>query len=98
MTGREQDAYANCILHQYQLGKGSARVTDEHYWDNVPSDRLYAQYPGAGGTYQNFAYTGYSSPSSSRDVEQFKHKLERSTGSTEWALVRSGRQGLQFSY
>ncbi len=82
VTGREQDAYANCILHQYQLGKGEARVTDEHYWDNVPSDRLYAQYPGAGGTYQNFAYTGYSSPSSSATW---------SSSSTSW----SGQQGQQ---
>jgi sporulation protein YlmC with PRC-barrel domain/osmotically-inducible protein OsmY len=68
VTGRDQDCYADCILHQYQAGKGSARVTDEHYWNNVSPDRLYAQYP-AGGTemYRNYAYSGgysgYAQPS-----------------------------------
>ncbi|MGZ4964325.1 MAG: hypothetical protein ACXWC8_17350, partial [Limisphaerales bacterium] len=64
VTGRDQDCYANCILHQYQQGKGSARATDDHYWNNVQGDRMYAQYPAGGAMYQNFAYTGYSSPSS----------------------------------
>jgi osmotically-inducible protein OsmY len=62
VTGRDQDCYADCILHKYQAGKGSARVTDEHYWNNVPADRLYAQYPASGAMYQNYAYnTSYSS-------------------------------------
>jgi len=64
VTGRDQDAYADCILHQYQAGKGSARVTDDYYWNNVQSDRMYAQYPASGGFNQNVAYNSSSSFSS----------------------------------
>lgn len=57
VTGREQDCQADCILHRYQAGKGSARATDEHYYNNVPGDRLYAQYPaeGGGASFNNYA-------------------------------------------
>lgn len=82
VTGREQDAYADCILHRYQAGKGSARATDEHYWNNVSPDRLYAQYPGAGASYQNFAYTSSPGASSSSSWQS----------STSW----SGQQGLWY--
>lgn len=94
VTGRQQDCYADCILKQYQLGKGAARVTDEHYYNNVPADRLYAQYPASGAMYQNYAYnTSYSS----QPMASSSYSSSTTIHSPRPAAGWSGSQGLWYA-
>ncbi len=90
VTGRDQDCQADCILHKYQAGKGSAWATDEHYWNNVPSDRLYAQYP-SGGSFNNNSYSSYSynAPSSSSSWSSYQSQPTASYGSSSSVINES---------
>lgn len=94
VTGREQDCYADCILKQYQAGKGAARVTDEHYWNNVSPDRMYAQYPASGSMYQNYAYSSYSSqPMASAGYSSSSTTIHSPRPAEGW----TGSQGLWYA-
>jgi sporulation protein YlmC with PRC-barrel domain/osmotically-inducible protein OsmY len=90
VTGHDQDCQADCILHRYQAGKGSARATDEHYFNNVSGDRLYSQYP-ANGAYNNYSSYSYNSQPSSSSYGS-SYSSQPSSGSGSWYSVSPSGQ------
>jgi len=101
VTGRDQDCYADCILHKYQLGKQHAAWVDEHYWNNVPADRLYTQYPGSGASYNSYASSSSYSSQPSYSSEWSSSSTSQPQSGQIWygsgGQIYSGQQGSMIS-